>query len=83
MQGTFHMWTGLSMQNSFQSNVHYTKQAVMKNVLFSYPTKTPQHNIAGNKIKEEKLSQPLKRQFRNRKEVIHSDIKYYINTLEG
>lgn len=55
----------------------------MKNVLFSTPTKTPQHNIAGNKIKEEKLSQPLKRQFRNRKEVIHSDIKYYINTLEG
>lgn len=55
MQGTFHMWTGLSMQNGFQSNVHYTKQAVMKNVLFSTPTKTPQHNIAGNKIKEEKL----------------------------
>lgn len=83
MQGTFHMRTGLSMQNSFQPNVHYTKQAVTKNTLFLPPQMKPRHNIAGSKVKEEeKLSQLLKRQIQNRKEIIHSASKYYINTLE-
>lgn len=84
MQSTLHMWTGLSMQNSFQSNVHYTKQAVTKNTLFLPPQMRPQHKIAGSKVKkEEKLLQLLKRQIQNSKEIIHSDSKYYIITLEA
>lgn len=83
MQGIFHTQTGLFMQNSFQSNVHYTKQTVTKNTLFLPPQMMPQHNIAESKVKEgRKKSQSLKRQIQNKKKIIHSDSKHYINSLE-
>lgn len=83
MQGIFHTQTGLFMQNSFQSNVHYTKQAVTKTTLFLPPQMMPQHNIAESKVKEgRKKSQFLKRQIQNKKKIIHSDSKHYINSPE-
>lgn len=57
MWGIFPIWTGLSIQNSLESNIHYAKETVMKIALF-FPirndaTLQSTHNTTANMVKEE------------------------------